>query len=408
MKKYGIIVFFILLFSFFLRIYYVDGIHVMPASDMADYDNRAINLVNNHTFNTGSLHGATYRPPGYIVFLAAIYLFFGHEIRLVYLFQSVLSVLTLYGIYLIGYRLMDKNRGMLALFLSSLYIPFVAYTGILLTETLVIFLLIYGFYCFLLAVENGKNRWMMLSGVLLAFGALTRSILFPIPFLLLIWWAMENKSLLHDISFIKKSLVLFISLGIVFTPWVVRNYIEQKRFILIDTISGLNLLIGNNEYADGKYIHDIYKVNGYSRAQKEGKTDWERDEIMKSAAIDWIMHNPHSFISLSMSRLHMYLAGTEDWISKPYKWERIPLYSKKIDAYFQWSILLLGFVGGALILLKKRPALSILFIVPVYFFLVLSIFVYQIRYRLPAMPFVILLASYALYHAYELVKNKSI
>ena len=394
----------ILLLSLAVRLYYIAGVNVVPLSDMADYDIRAMTLLTKHTFQTGSILGATYRPPGYILFLAGIYQIFGHHLKVVYFIQSLLSVASLYAIYLLGAKVFNKETGLLSLFLSSLYIPFIAYSGILLSESLFLFLLLYGVYGFIKGVETEKTGWFILSGLFIGYATLTRSLALLVPILFFGWWALKKGKGVLKASVLKKGLVFLLFMGLAIAPWTVRNYMEQKTLVVVDTISGLNLLIGNNEFATGKFTNDIVKVPAFNQAKREGATDAERDQMMKKAAVQWIVEHPGKFLDLSLGRLGMYLTISEDWISIPYHWERISFYSNGYNQFTHWILIGLGLIGIVWILIKKRSALLPVGLA-VYFFSVLSVFYFQTRYRLPAMPFVILLAAYVLMQCKEILKS---
>lgn len=395
----------ILLLSLAVRLHYIVSVNVVPLSDMADYNMRAMTLLTQHTFQTGSILGATYRPPGYILFLAGIYQIFGHHLKVVYFIQALLSVASLYAIYLLGAKVFNKETGLLALFLSSLYIPFIAYTGILLSESLFLFLFLYGVYAFIKGVETKKTGWFILGGLLIGYAALTRSLALLVPILFFGWWVWQKGKGVLQASSIKNGLIFLLFMGLVIAPWTVRNYMEQKSLVLVDTISGLNLLIGNNDFATGKFTNDIVKIPAFNQAKREGATDAERDQMMKNAAIQWIMEHPGKFSDLSLARLGMYLTISKDWVSIPYHWERIPFYSDGYEQFTYWILIGLGLMGMVWVLIKKRSALLIVGIAG-YFFAVLSVFYFQTRYRLPAMPFVILLAACVLMQGKELVKSK--
>jgi 4-amino-4-deoxy-L-arabinose transferase-like glycosyltransferase len=400
-RKHGhkIVVVLILLVSFWLRWDYITNVDVKPVSDMEDYDKRAMTLLHEHTFQTGETHGATYRPPGYVVFLAGLYGLFEHKYRMVYAVQTVLSVAALYAIYLLGRQLWNRNVGLLALFLSALYVPFIGYSGVLLSETLFNALFLFAIVAFLHGMKTERGLWFAISGVLFGLSALTRSIALLVPVILVIWMVIKEWKLRFPRAVWLRVLLLFVMMGLTISPWTVRNYAEQKHLVVVDTISGLNLLIGNNEYANGFYNEKLFATKGYQAAYKEGKNDAEVDAIMKTYAKDWILANPGTFVSLTWDRFKMYLAAQKDWVGELYHWEKIRWFSPDFIEKYQRYLMAFGLVAVVVAFVtsvRSRSALLPVF-VGGYFLAALSAFYVQARYRLPAMPFILLLSAFALW-----------
>lgn len=410
MQRYGhwLLIAAVLVFSLWLRYDYIVDIEVKPVSDMEDYDQRALRLVNEGTFQTGELHGATYRPPGYVVFLAAIYGLIDHKYRLVYAIQSVLSVATLYAIYWIGQQLWNRWVGVTALVLSALYVPFIGYSGVLLSETLFNFLFLYALAAFLRGVQTESGWWYAAAGVLFGLSTLTRSIALVVPPILVVWLLLEKK--VWPWKYGKEAwirfVLLFAAMAVVIAPWTIRNYAEQKSFVLVDTISGLNLLIGNNEYADGFYRDTLFSTKGFKRAFREGQTDAERDQIMKDEAKKWIAAHPGRFAELTWDRFQMYLAAQKDWVDDLYKFENIELLEddKREAAFSEWfqryatALALVTVVASFVRAVVRRDMRALLpTFIAGYFIAALSVFYVQMRYKFPAMPFVMLLCAFALW-----------
>jgi len=410
MQKYGhwLLIAAVLVFSLWIRFDYIVDVDVLPANDMEDYDKRALLLVNEGTFVTGEAHGSTYRPPGYVVFLAAIYGLIDHKYRLVYAIQSVLSVASLYAIYSIGAQLWNRWVGLIALVLSAVYVPFIGYSGVLLSETLFNFLFLFAVAAFLRGVQKESGWWFAAAGVLFGLSVLTRSIALIVPPILVVWLLLEKKT--WPWKYGKQAwiriVLLFAAMALIIAPWTIRNFTEQKAFVLVDTISGLNLLIGNNEYADGFYRDTLYSTVGFKRAFAEGKTDAERDQIMKDEAKKWILANPGRVAELTWDRVRMYVAAGKDWVDDLYKFETIKLIEDDLqeDAFSEWlqryatALALVAVVVAFVRALVARDARALLpTFIAGYFIAALSAFYVQMRYKFPAMPFVMLLCAFALW-----------
>ena len=177
----------VLALSLALRLAFLAGRHAPPFSDMVGYEQRALLLLREHTFQAGGAFGATYHGPGYLVFLAAVFGLAGTRPRAVYLVQSLLSVATLWGIYLLGVRLFTRRVGLIALVLAAAYVPFFAYANLLLPETLFVCLVVFCVYAVVRGVQDGSPWWLLAGGALCGGAALTRSVALLLPVAFLVW-----------------------------------------------------------------------------------------------------------------------------------------------------------------------------------------------------------------------------
>ncbi|MCL4368823.1 MAG: glycosyltransferase family 39 protein, partial [Actinobacteria bacterium] len=136
----------VLTVSLALRLVFLAGRHAAPFSDMVGYEQRALLLLHEGTFQTGGAFGATYHGPGYLIFLAAVFGLAGHHWWAVYVVQSFLGTATLLGIELLGARLFSPRVGLIALVIAAAYVPFFAYAHVLLPETFFVCLVVFCVY----------------------------------------------------------------------------------------------------------------------------------------------------------------------------------------------------------------------------------------------------------------------
>lgn len=403
MKKNVVVL--ILLASLIIRILFVLTVNTMPESDMKGYDERGMLFAEKQTFQYGeTFNGATYRPPMYILFLAGIYKIFGHHYHTVYIIQSLISVACLALIYLIARRLWNKNVGIISLILSALYVPFIGYSGIILSEILFLFFMLLFSYMALRAVQTQFISYTVLSGLFCALATLTRSISLLLPFgILAMLIICFRKQMLTRSALVRVGL-FFIVMFLTISPWTIRNYVETKQFVLIDAISGLNLIIGNNEYATGFFTSKVRDTEGWKMAHQPGNNLPEADAILKRYAIEWIKDHPQRFMELTIKRAGSYFKVNTDWFTQDYGWNHI-LFNKR-DFESRYHIFLFScFFIGLLLLRKKKPQLIFPAIIVFYFIGLSSLFYMSPRYRLPAMPFMLIYCGYVIYWAGGTVKK---
>jgi 4-amino-4-deoxy-L-arabinose transferase-like glycosyltransferase len=387
----------LLLFSLIVQLIFVLSVDAVPESDMKGYDERALLFMEEQSFDYGGqFNGSTYRPPVYILFLAAIYKLFGHSYQAVYVIQALLSVACLGLIYLLAARLWNRTVGTIALALSAFYVPFVGYSGILLAEIPFLLLLLGFSYCALRAVQTNKLAFAALAGILCGLATLTRSISLLLPVGLILMLALYYRNKMFTKASLTRVILFFAAMFLTISPWTIRNYVDTGEFVLIDSISGLNMLIGNNEYATGFFTSDVWETEGWKVAHQPENNLPQADKIMKEYAVEWIMDNPVRFAELTVIRAYSYFTITTDWFTTPYGWNNI-LFNQNFFEKHYHQFLFICFFLGLLLLRWRSPQLVFVAITILYFIGITSLFYMAPRYRLPAMPFMLIYCAYTLY-----------
>jgi len=385
----------ILLGFLVVQLAFLAGRHAAPFSDMTDYDQRALLLLHQHTFQTGTIFGATYRSPGYVVFLAAVYGLAGYHWWAAYVVQSLLSTATLLGIYLLAGQLFSRKVAMTGLVLAACYLPFIAYAHVLMSETLFMTFLVFSAYAFARGVLRSSRLWLCLSGILCGLAALTRSEALLLPVVLLLWIALSRGRWLV-FRRLKSGLVLFVlAMALVLAPWTIHNYLDQKQFIPGDTVGGLNLLIGNHPGADGTFDDaPVWSNPAVTAAVSQGKREAALDDVFRDQALSWISSHPGRFLSLTGWRMLLFLSRVNDWLVDGIGSDTLDTLSG-FQRDYTWALLFFAVAGGFAGLRQGRRTLLPLLCF-FYFLGGISVFYFQTRYRLPAMPFVLVLAAYGL------------
>ena len=143
-------------------------------SDMATYNEAAM-----------SEGIPSFPPPGYPLFLRAIYTVFGdYNYKAVFVVQGILSLLTVLMIYSITVRVSNRTAGLAAACIAAIYPNLLAYNLTTLTETLSVFLVVLILY---LMTSRSREVWSsILAGVALAAAYFVKpSILFFTPGIIL-------------------------------------------------------------------------------------------------------------------------------------------------------------------------------------------------------------------------------
>ena len=231
---------FTLFFVFFLlRILYAFLYHANEMiGDMGSYNGYALSILEKSDWLTNPTFIGNWREPGYPLFLALVYLLFGEgNFNAVYIIQIFISVFTLYYIYRLAAAFFGDKKSILTLIWAGLYINYLRFTGLVLRETMVFFLIISAFY-YLWEFINSKKEghllrnkyfWLFifLFTVLIHIDA---RYLFFVPFLLILFI-----SYLGLKTGIKQYFLTLLFIIVLFVPWSIRNYIAYDAFVLINS-----------------------------------------------------------------------------------------------------------------------------------------------------------------------------
>lgn len=316
---------FILIISIFIRLAILAMFsNIEPAVDMLAYYSHAVGLSrgNGYVSYVISEDGAyefdkddptAYRPVGYVAFLALIMKIFGSEnIIFIQLTQILLSTLIVLLAYRIAYLLsQDTLSATLAATIMAIYPNQIAYSIVILTETLALFLLMLSVYVFLIG-QNGF-RYSILCGVLVGISVFVKPqfILLPGVFFLLRLFGGRGTLRQRMVFPLLCTVVAFL----VQVPWIARNYSVFHQLVWVSTNGGINLLIGNNPYATGEYIFNSDVIQLFA---KDGLNEAELDKRAQAVALEYILQNPLEVLRLLPAKVyHTYRDGYDGigWVS---------------------------------------------------------------------------------------------
>ncbi len=254
-----------------------------------------------------------YRPPGYIGFVALLYLAFGHNWGVVGAAQAVLGALTSGLLVVLAARTVCLRVGVITGFLHALWPTAVVYLPVIASDNLLVFLLVGGLTC-LTGAHTGQYRWWLAPGAGLCFGLmmLTRpSSLFTFPGSALL--CLSNP--LQRVWRPRVLLLCLVLTAAVLTPWLVRNYRLGYGFPVLSTQGGSALWWGNNWRT----------LDGASGAPPRFPLDRHRSEqdqnqFFRQKTLAWIRENPRRYLALSIVRLARQWGTQADVWAAKYFW----------------------------------------------------------------------------------------
>lgn len=268
--------------------------------DERDYNAIAVNLVERGEFalTPGTL--TSIRPPLYPMVIAAVYQVAGVEnVRAVRLLQVALGLLTVVLVHRLASTLYDRRVGLAAAALYGFYPSMLGYDGLILTEVLFTTLLVATLEALARAYRDGSPGRLALAGVWLGLSALTRSVmyLFPallVPFLLLTWRGGARRRAVAVLAVV-------VPFAAVLTPWTIRNTRLQRTLTIVDCMGGRNFMIGNYEFTPMNRAWNAIGITGeraWDRVLAAANPDYgrltqgEKDKVALRAAVSYVVQHP--------------------------------------------------------------------------------------------------------------------
>jgi 4-amino-4-deoxy-L-arabinose transferase-like glycosyltransferase len=381
----------------------------VPVPETSYYGHLAMNISRGAGFRFfAGASPVLWRGPAYPYFLAGIYRLARESQAAVVGAQLLLDAASCAIVFVLARHFLSRRRAFVCAGLYCLY-PFSAYyIARLMPETLFTLLVLLSVGVWLQAQRRPQASRCALMGILLGVLALCRPamVVFPVVVAVHLWIKWDSRSSWRHLALLLACTVLSIA------PWTYRNYAITGRFIPITTGSGWNLWVGNYVPADGrdfdelsgeqleqlkrgyrdvtgmdvdlKMYDDEFEVDG---PQDEPlRLDVDKDALFRTAALDHIWNNPGPVAGLVVKKLGRFWAD---------------LYSRRLKRYqpmaavLQWSLVILGLCGFFLGRETRRAGWPLLLPI-LYSWLVHSLTVSTMRYGVPFVPLLLLLAFWGL------------
>ena len=344
--------------------------------------------------------GSSWRPPGYAFFLGTIFFVFGRSVIAARAIQALLGAFTCLLTYKTGERIFSKTTGKIAGVLTCFYPYFIAYTGDLLSETFLTFMIALAVYHVVKTSEIPSWKNIALTGALIGLTGLAKST--TLPFFLLacgwLWWQTGK---------FRTGFMVGVFTLLALAPWTFRNYFHYDKSYVMPINSPWCSLYGSScdEALLNETLGDRLKGPGVKPIDQflPPEVDYafslplpERDKFCREKALGWIKNNPDKFSWLLYKRFFHF------WRLYPmiaYKGEKIAAIATS-GLYFPLAAI--G-IFLSLAMFKKTSLLMALFL---SYTVVHLFFATMIRYRVPIDPFVLIFTAYTLERGYTALKAR--
>ncbi len=336
--------------------------------------------------------------PLYPYFLTPFIKVFGDNLVPVRIFQLVLGSISAGFLYDLAHRYFGSRPAWFAVLLYSLYPVFILYEWQLLGTSLAVFFMILGAWLF---GRGHESR----SGAVLALAALARPNILLVHAALILWMMISRKH-------VKPLLPFVLGMILVLAPVAVRNVIVTGEFSLISTHGGINFYVGNNPYTAGhfsppqKFFNTPMGINediSKSIAEKEAGRSLNSGEVSRfwfQKGLAFILENPGKYLQLEASKLYYFFHNYEAPININVDFSK--QFSKTLK-YLPVAISLITSLAlvGLVLCCRDRKKLSVLYVILGSYIVSVLLFSIATRYRLPAVPFLILFAGFALSRIFQ-------
>lgn len=411
------------------------GFEKLMVGDAYGYQTIAENLVKGNGYAPDNPFLSTLRTPGYPVFIAAVYFIFGIKPWLVILAQIVMDsalavLIAKFALLLFG----NLRTSFIAGLLWALEPFAIFYSNKLLSDGLFVFLVVLSFFFFLRFLKITHKRNLFASGILLGMATLTRpiSIYLFIPVSIFAFFRFKSKVKGFQNVFI--FVVIFL---LTIAPWVIRNKLVHNHYFFSTSFAYNALilyaipLLSFQQNTPEKELKKIESKNLYDKYAELSKSDpvifYQK---FKDRAVRIMKNNPLTFLKsfflgiadmyFSTERksfehfFHIHSEDSPDFIDSLFK-DGVLYFIKQLVTnlnpftvlyiFIMLSVLFIQYFFAAfgtvsLVKMNAWQAIFILFIPILYFTFITGIAGIG-RFKLPVIPFYLLLVSWALSHKHN-------
>lgn len=357
--------------------------------------------------------GPFFRAPFYAYFLGLIYAIAGPSFTVSKILQHIIGAISCALIFLFADRFFDRRTAVLSGIVSAFYWVFIYFEDELLLDSLLVFFSIILVWSLIRAAEKPTLKRFFASGLILGLAAITRPNYLAVIPLLFFWTTITYRKDLR--TAVARFLVFLAGSLLLILPVTARNIIVGHDIVLISSQGGINFYIGNNPYADGtsaimpqfgptwqyadcEYLAKI-ETGKIGREMKQS----EVSSFYYKKALDFIIHDPARWAGLMFRKFVVFWNRYEISNNQNlYFFRRFASITAILPPLF-FIVSPLSLIGLWIIFRRERKYHLIGYFVIVYMLTVILFFVNS-RFRLPVMPFLIILASWALFVVYERVR----
>ncbi len=385
--------------AFVLPILY--GTHHASMANPDDYDLVASNLAVKGMLSEDGITPSAIREPGYPTMLGIFYKVLGHNSAAFYVLNGLLASGAVLGLFFVGAELFGESVGLLAAVIAAFYPPFIYYASQPRREIGLVFMSVLS-VLWLVRAAKGGLKTSAAAGLVNAGLALSSTTYFPFGIgtapVLLLWLGRKKPA-----QALKLTLVYALFFVMLYSLWPLRNYRVYHQLI-IGTSAGAGAVFYTNQVVPSEVggteeEHQIL-ANDPVMTEAGGMMDLvAREKFFWKKGVERIKEDPARYARLVAKRFFV-----DAWrvIPRPRNYDTSYRLLWWVGLLSDGWIVPLGLIG--LFFWRLRPADAVF--VPAFVAsvnLVYAMIFFILRYRIPVMPWLILLAALTLVRAKNLL-----
>lgn len=399
--------------------------HQIIVDDAVSYHRLGVNLLEAGVYSNAEgppYARHMYRTPMYPFFLTAVYSVFGIKAYAAVLVQMIMSAGMCVVLYRLGIMLFDPVAARIAALLLAVDHSQIVYANQLLSETLFTCLFLLGIYWFFSFLLKQRIRYLIYAGFYLGFSVLCRPVaLYYIVIaaaVLLIWFRDQVKTALTGTALY--TAVLLLSLA----PWLARNCALSGGGVFVSEMEGVAL-----SWYTESIRERLYGSDGPAQAPEQESGEAPDEENMKQAGrvrllpvlaresleytgkvlLFFIMPAGGENVYARMLQVEQRQWDRDHFIEKPMQLLSDALHGMPLR---QWAVIVFStgwmvFINAAVLAgvryglrSEDRRIIQVLSVIILYFALVTGA-AFAARFRIPVMPYLVLLAGAGLSGRYK-------
>jgi tetratricopeptide (TPR) repeat protein len=384
-----------------------DPFFTLPSVDPAMYHDWAIAIGKGDALGDKIF----FLSPLYPYFLGLIYFLTGPGFVVPRIIQMLLGASGSTLVYLIGKRIFNIETGMFSGIIFATFETFIFYEGILLiTDIQTPLNLVLALSLLKCQDSPTPAKWSQ-AGACLGLSALARPNVLILGIFVLVWIGVAFRERLNTKRLLSAGLFFIAGTALVVLPVTVRNYAVGDDLVLISSQGGANFYIGNGPDADGGFmippifpqgvtLNPIDQQEQYREyAEKESGESLKPSQVSAfwySKTFGGIKAKPGRWAGLLLKKLGLFINKVElDNV-------RDITASRDFSAVMRLGLPSFGFVApfgllGMVLALSRIRKAFVLYAMVVTYAVSTALFFSLARYRLPAAPFLIVFAGYAIH-----------
>lgn len=379
--------------------------------DERHYVQLAANLFQGHGFVFEPGRPTSMRPPLYPMFVAGVWSLSGHEsLQAIRAVQILLALLTTVAVYVLAFRLFDRRTALIAAAITCFYPSFLFSGLLLLTEVLFTLLVVVFVLQYDRLVRRPGLAVALSTGATLGFAALTRSVLWPFPIVLVPLVAMSIRGTVRRRSTI--AVCCLAGYAVVVGPWAVRNTTLQHTLTIVDNMGGMNLMMGNYQHTPEDRMWDAVSLTGEknwshdlgnTHPEAATWTDGQKEKWAQREAVAFMLAHPVTTIRRSVLKFADFwgleremVAGFQQGLYDPPVWFMVVA---SLAVLISYPLVILGSIIGIFCVTPSDRRTHVLIIALILFVTTIHSIVFgHSRYHLPLVPFLATYAAAAIAH----------